>query len=93
MLTILSSTIISSSFCLGTNDFSEWSAFSEVAEPDEFSETDEAWLMTPEGEADAIPDDDTSWAVNFWYLCETIENHSHMSTYTHTHIDTTCLTL
>jgi len=62
VLTVLSSIVISSSFCLGTNDFSECSTISEVAEPDDCRETDEAWE-----DIAAVPndDDDASWAGNF----------------------------
>jgi len=75
MLTVLSSTIIISSFCLGTNDFSKWSMFSDVTDPDDWSETDELWLVIADWDVDAIPADIASWAGNFWYLCETTRHH------------------
>jgi len=68
--------VISSSFCLGTNDFSECSTLSEVAEPDDWRETDDVWDDIAVWDADATPtDDEASWAENFWYLCATTENH------------------
>jgi len=41
-----------------------------MAESDEWRETDEVWLVIAEWDAEAIPDDEASWAGNFWYLCE-----------------------
>jgi len=68
-LTVLSSTVIMSSCCLGTNDLSDCSTLSEVSEPDACSEADEVCVVMAECD-DVAPvaiddDDDASCAGNF----------------------------